>query len=373
MHFSARWLEKEEKDRFNSFICSHPKGHSMQVWEWGDIKGRTGWKPWRLVLESEGEIVAAATILERRLPLLGVPIFYSPRGPVVDMHDEEKFDAVLEAVRELAQKRKAILLKIDPDIPSSDSKLKAYLVSRKFRLQDKGKNFEGVQPKYVFRLDITPDEETLLANMHQKTRYNIRLAGKKGVQIRKGTREDLPEFYKVLKETTERDNFLVRSYSYFEDLYDTLVPAGFAQLFVAEYNGKMIAGTLAFIAGQKAWYIYGASSNSHRNVMPNHLIQWEMIRWAKANGCTLYDFRGVSGDLSEDNPLYGLYKFKKGFNGEFTEFIGEWDYVYRPFMYYLWKMAEKLYSGRLKTLFARLLKPIQTRNKKVKKCKEMRK
>lgn len=355
MHTIARWLTEEEKVIFNSFICTHPKGHALQLWEWGDIKGRTGWKPWRLLLETEnGEVIAAATILERKLPLIGTPIFYCPRGPVVDMNDKEKLTAVLNAIKELAKKRKAILLKIDPDIPSSDQTLYTLLTAAGFNKMDKGKNFEGVQPKFVFRLDISPEEETLLANMNQKTRYNIRLAVKKGVVIRVGTRDDLMEFYRVLKETTERDNFLVRSYSYFEDLYDTLVPSGFGQLFIAEFEGKIIAGTMAFITGDKAWYIYGASSNSYRNVMPNYLIQWEMIRWAKANGCSMYDFRGVSGDVSEENPLYGLYKFKKGFNGEFTEFIGEWDYVYRPFLYHFWQFAEKAYSGKLKGLLVKL-------------------
>jgi lipid II:glycine glycyltransferase (peptidoglycan interpeptide bridge formation enzyme) len=356
MLYTARWLEQEDKKLFNTFINSHPKGHAMQLWEWGELKSRTGWKPWRLILEEKGEIVAGATILERKLPLIGVPIFYCPRGPVVDMADSEKLKAVFQAIGELAKKQKAILLKIDPDIPKVNENLKSFLRSTGFKQVDIGKNFEGVQPKFVFRLDISFDEESLLANMHQKTRYNIRLARRKGVLIRNGTKEDLPEFYRVLKETTERDNFLVRSYSYFEDMYDILVPAGFAKLFIGEYEGKIIAGTLAFLTGEKAWYIYGASSNFHRNVMPNYLIQWEMIRWAKAQGCTLYDFRGVSGDLSENNPLYGLYRFKKGFNGEFTEFLGEWDYVYRPFMYTFWKTAERIYSGKLKSILARLLR-----------------
>ncbi|ADY57561.1 Methicillin resistance protein [Syntrophobotulus glycolicus DSM 8271] len=353
MKYSARWLEENEKQIFNHFINVHPKGHSMQLWEWGAIKGRTGWQPWRMILEEDGKIIAAATVLERKLPLIGIPIFYCPRGPVVDFHDQEKVDAVLASIQDLAKKRKAILLKIDPDIAAADKELEKYFLTHNFHRLDAGKNFEGVQPRFVFRLDISPDEECLLANMQQKTRYNIRLAEKKGVVIRTGTRQELPKFYEVLKETTERDHFLVRAYSYFEDLYDTLVPAGFGQLFVAEYEGEIISGTFAFLTGQKAWYIYGASSNAHRKVMPNYLIQWEMIRWAKKMGCTLYDFRGVSGDLSEDNPLYGLYRFKKGFNGEFTEFIGEWDYIYRPFFYRFWQTAEKLYSGKLKGLLAR--------------------
>lgn len=355
MEYTVKWIDEKDKEEFNSFINSHPEGHALQLWEWGALKEKTGWTCHRLLLKTGEEIFAAATILARRLPFFGIPIFYCPRGPVVDMAAKEKVNAVFRAIRELAKKQKAIFLKIDPDIPKNKD-LELFLRALGFKLIDKGKNFEGAQPKFVFRLDIRPDEEKLLANMHQKTRYNIRLAKRRGVTIRIGSREDLPEFYRVLKETTERDNFLVRSYSYFEDLYDLMAPAGFAELFIAEYKGQMLAGTIAFLTGKKAWYVYGASSNFYRNVMPNYLIQWEMIRWAKSKGCTLYDFRGVSGDLNENNPLYGLYKFKKGFNGEFTEFIGEWDYIYRPFMYLIWKIAEKAYSSKLKGFLTRFLR-----------------
>jgi peptidoglycan pentaglycine glycine transferase (the first glycine) len=354
MAYAARWIDQSEQSRFNTFLASHKKGHVLQSWEWGEIKSRTGWKPWRLVVEENGEIVAAVSILERKIPVVGIPIFYASRGPVLDWSNTALFDFVLTEIRKLAKKRGAIFLKVDPDVPSSDKELGKFLVTRGFRSAESGKGFEGVQPKYVFRLDISPDEATLMANMQQKTRYNIRLAQKKGVVIRRGTRADLPEFYRVLKETTERDQFLVRAYSYFEDLYDSLVPVGLGELFIGEYEGKIIAGTLAFVIGDKAWYIYGASSNAHRNVMPNYLIQWEMIRWAKSLDCTLYDFRGVPGHLMEDNPLYGLYRFKKGFNGEYTEFIGEWDLVYRPLIYFLWNHLEPVYSDVVKGIIGKL-------------------
>jgi len=355
MTYKAKLLDKTERERFDQFMARHPKGHVLQTWGWGDLKSKTGWKPWRLVLENEkGEIVAGISILERKIPVVGIPIFYASRGPVLDTKDHQLFDALLREVKKLAKQRGAIFLKIDPDIPSSDKELENYLKSRGFRSAETGKGFEGVQPKYVFRLDISPDEETLMAQMHQKTRYNVKLAIKKGVKIRIGTKADLPEFYRVLKETTERDKFLVRAYSYFEDMYDELHSVGMLELFLAEYEGKIIAGTLALIIGEKAWYLYGASSNSHRNVMPNYLIQWEMIRWAKSRGCTLYDFRGVPGQLTEDNPLYGLYRFKKGFNGVYTEFIGEWDLVYRPVVYFLWNTLEPIYSDVVKGIIGKL-------------------
>lgn len=354
MPYISRWIDATEKDRFNEFMARHFKGHVLQTWEWGELKSRTGWHPWRLILEDNGEIVAAVSILERKLPVVGIPIFYASRGPVLDWRNEGLFDELLAQIRSLARKRGAIFFKVDPDIPSSEEQLGNYLRSRGFQSAESGKGFEGVQPKYVFRLDISPDEEILLKQMHQKTRYNVKLAQKKGVTIRIGTKEDLPAFYRVLKETTERDRFLVRSYSYFEDMYDMLHPVGLAELFLAEYEGEIVSGTLALIIGEKAWYLYGASSNAHRNVMPNYLIQWEMIRWAKSKGCTLYDFRGVPGHLTEENPLYGLYRFKKGFNGEYTEFVGEWDLVYRPFVYYLWTHLEPVYSDVVKGIIGKI-------------------
>ncbi|MDK2821162.1 MAG: hypothetical protein PWP31_1127 [Clostridia bacterium] len=351
MTYQARLIGPDEEKRFDAFIASHPKGHFLQSYGWGEVKATTGWKPFRLVLEDRNRIIAAVSLLKRQIPYIGKSILYAPRGPVVDFHNPSLFDEVLAAIERVARKQGAILLKIDPDIPETDIKVKKLLEEKGFRLSTGGEGFDGVQPRHVFRLDITPSEEELLANMASKTRYNIRLAKRRGVEIKEDCNiEDLKIFYEILKETTIRDRFLVRSYSYFETMWREMVERGYAKLFLAYYKGQAIAGTLAFIMGDKAWYLYGASSNKHRNVMPNYLIQWSMIKWAKENGCTIYDFRGVPGDLNEDNPLYGLYRFKKGFNGEFTEFVGEYDLVYSNFYYWLWQTALPIYSKGFRRL-----------------------
>ncbi|MEW8957763.1 MAG: peptidoglycan bridge formation glycyltransferase FemA/FemB family protein [Moorella sp. (in: firmicutes)] len=351
MNRRARLIGPEDERRFDAFIAGHPKGHFLQSYGWGEVKATTGWRPLRLVLEEGDRIVAAASLLKRRLPYIGRSILYAPRGPVVDFHNGELFDELLKAIDDVARQEGAILLKIDPDIPDEDEAVKGMLRARGFRLANKGEGFEGVQPRHVFRLDITPQPEELLARMHGKTRYNIRLAQKKGVVVKDDcTLDDLPVFYELLKETTLRDRFLVRSYSYFVTMWREMVERGYAKLFLAYYQGEAIAGTLAFIMGDKAWYLYGASGNRHRNVMPNYLLQWAMILWARERGCTLYDFRGVPGKLDEDNPLYGLYRFKKGFGGVFTTFIGEYDRVYSPFYYWLWQSAIPLYSRGFRRL-----------------------
>ena len=361
--YKARILTSEEKEYYNNFLLSAPKGHILQSWEWGELKGKGEWQPYHLIVEQEKENaegkeagvepVAAISILARRIPLLGKYIFYAPRGPVGDVHNTGLMDFLFAEVRKFAREKGAIFLKLDPDISVEDQDFAEYLRTRGFRAAEKGEGFEGIQPKFVFRLDLEPDPETLFNNFHQKTRYNIRLATKKGVTIRQDCEKDqLPLFYEILKETTERDKFLVRPYRYFAEMWDLLAPAGYLKLFMAYYEDRPIAGTLAFLFGDKAWYIYGASSNRDRHVMPNYLLQWTMIQWAKENNCRMYDFRGVSGDLSEDNPLYGLYRFKKGFNGTFTEFVGEYDLVFSDFYYRLWTTLEPVYQKNIRRLIA---------------------
>lgn len=344
MPWEARIIRPEEASRYDAFIAASPKGHILQTYAWGQVKARTGWQPLCMVVEDGGEIIAAALILRRTLPLGGKSVLYSPRGPVFNLDDHELFDFFLDRVRKLGRQKRAILWKIDPDVPAPQEKLVAYLKSRGFVAATSQSGFEGTQPRFVFRLNITPSSEELLASFHPKTRYNIRLAERRGVVIRQDcTKEDLPVFYRLLVETARRDRFLIRGPAYFEAIWDELVCRDYARLFLAYYQGEPIAGALAFAIGDKAWYVYGASSNRHRNVMPNYLLQWTMINWAKKRGCTLYDFRGAPPTADPEHPLHGLYRFKKGFSGEYTEFIGEYDLVLSPVWYNAWRIGQPLY------------------------------
>ena len=192
-------------------------------------------------------------------------------------------------------------------------------------------------------------EEELLNSFESKWRYNIRLAMRKGVTVRICGPEMLEDFYRIMVETGMRDNFVTRPLSYFRRMMDSM--GEHLRLYMAFYEDKPIAGTLAIHYGDKVWYLYGASSNSYRNVMPNYLLQWEMMRWALAEGCTLYDFRGVSGDLSPDNPLYGLYRFKKGFGGEFTEFCGEFELCLKPAVGRSIELLRKVYNKTMSAAY----------------------
>lgn len=336
--WEARLLDENEKEYYNAFLEQSPKGHIMQTWEWGEVKRKTGWKPLRLIVECSynKRALAAVLLLKRDLPFTGKSFLYSPRGPVLDFTDHELFYFLVQEIKKIAKSENAVFLKIDPDIKVG-SELEKYLAVNNFRSAGKEKNFDNVQPRFVMRLDITPSDEEIFKGFHSKTRYNIRLAEKRGVKIKeKCSKSDLEVFYEILKITAERDGFLIRSYPYYEALWEDLIEKGLANLFMAYYNGQAVSGTIALVFGDKTWYVYGASDNEHRKHMPNYLLQWHMINWAKKRGCKIYDFRGISGDFSPHNPLYGLYRFKKGFNPDIVEFIGEYDLAFSNFYYQLW-------------------------------------
>lgn len=320
-------------ERFEDFVRTHPKGHFLQSTLWPAVKPQWDWRG-VLSLDEEGVARGALSILSRRMPG-GYSMLYAPRGPVCDVGDAAVLKELFDGAQQVAREVRGYLLQLDPDILNTDEGFKADMQALGFAYEEAGLNFEGIQPRFVFRLDVEgKDEEEIMAGFEQKTRYNIRLAGKKGVTTRYwGGDEDIPEealtaFAQIMQTTGKRDQFLVRSREYFANMLRALGPH--CRLYMAYLEDLPISGTIATQYGDKTWYMYGASSNEHRNVMPNYLLQWEMIRWAVESGCRIYDFRGVSGDLSPDNPLYGLYRFKKGFNGDFCEFCGQFTMVYKP-------------------------------------------
>ncbi|HEY3298510.1 MAG TPA: peptidoglycan bridge formation glycyltransferase FemA/FemB family protein, partial [Armatimonadota bacterium] len=343
-----------EKGLWNDFVASAPTGDLLQSFEWGALKQVSGgWQPIRLAVEDDGKFLAAVSILKRQLPHLKKCIFYAPRGPICDFSNREVLKTLIDGVRERALRENAILFKIDPAVLAERTDVVNALTDLGFvKVADK-EGFGGIQPRCVMQLDLTPSLEDVLAGCKPKWRYNIRLAEKKGVIVRSDcTKDDLKTFYAILKETATRDKFLVRGYSYYENMWDTLVEPGYAKLFLTEYEGEAVAGALSFIFGDKCWYTYGASSNRHRNVMPNHLMQWRMIEWAKECGCSWYDFRGVSQQKESDSGdhLSGLNRFKEGFGAQFVEYIGEFDLPLSGAWYWAWTVGKPKATSFLKSL-----------------------
>lgn len=337
--------DEDSKKKYKEFLESHERCNFQQSLEWAEVK-KPNWIPEVILAEDEDKnIIGALCVWIRKIPIFG-NIMYASRGPVCEIHDVAVMKQITEGAKQLAKKYHAIVLRIEPDIESEDQVFRDLAINLGYQIKDDAKDFmDEIQPRYVFRLDIKDKtEEQVMAGFHQKWRYNIRLATKKGVVVKEGTREDLKEFHKIMVETGARDGFIIRPLSYFEKMYDNLAP-NHMKLLMAYYEDKPISGVIPIFYGNKTWYLYGASSNEHRNLMPNYLLQWEMIKMAIARKDDVYDFRGVSGIVDETHPQYGLYRFKKGFGGKFTEFIGEIYIPYRPFTYKLYRFSEKAFRN----------------------------
>ncbi|MFW5868703.1 MAG: lipid II:glycine glycyltransferase FemX [Armatimonadota bacterium] len=335
-------LDDSRREEWNEFVRASEYASVMQSWQWGELKAATGWEPMIVAVEDDGEITAGAMILRRAVPRVGKSLLYAPRGPVLDWSDAGLFRRLIDEIRAVGREGGAIALKIDPRVPAERADVVEMLDGAGFVFTgDDDPDLGGTQPRYVMKTDLTPDPEAIMAGFHKKWRYNIRLAERRGIEVRMGTREDLPAFYEILEDTAERDEFRVRGYEYFERIHDLLAEDGLAQLFVAEFEGKIVAGVLVFVMGDEAVYAYGGSDPEHYKHMPNHRLHWEIMLWARERGCTAYDFRGVSKEVDGEpaGELGGLNRFKRGFNAQYMEYVGEYDLVLSPVWYGMYTLA----------------------------------
>lgn len=323
---------------FDAFVRSHPKGHMMQTSAWGQVKKEWEWKGF-ICRGEDGAIKGVCAVLIRQISKSPLKLMYAPRGPVCDLSDKKTVKALLLAAKEYGEKAKVCSMKIDTDTLASNEEYINLLKEIGFKFKEHGEGFDTVQARYIFRLDVGgKTEEEVMATFHPKTRYNTRLAGRKGVTVEIKGAEACEEFHQLMLVTGERDSFATRDTSYFKRIMDAF--GDDARIYLAYYEGKAIAGALDVHCGDKVWYVYGASSNEYRNVMPNYLVQWEMIRWAIAEGCNYYDFRG--GYPDENNPLHGIFKFKKGFCNDYMELMGEADLVINKLGFEALGAAQKL-------------------------------
>jgi lipid II:glycine glycyltransferase (peptidoglycan interpeptide bridge formation enzyme) len=209
-----------------------------------------------------------------------------------------------------------------------------------------------IQPPRTVVVDLSPAEDDILKAMKSKTRYNVRLAGRKGVTVREGTGADLPSFNELVCVTGARDEFAVHAPEYYETAFDLFVDRGWARLLLADVGDETVAGIMVFATPPNAWYLYGASGGAHRNKMPTYLLQWEAMRWAKSLGCTSYDLWGIPDEDEEtleaefaqrSDGLWGVYRFKRGWGGRIERTVGAWDMVFAPIRYraYCWMLAAR--------------------------------
>ena len=379
-----------ESNPWNSIISKIPNPHFLQTYEWGQVKAKYGWSPLYAVWDADGRWkvesdpallstfhspVAAALILKRQILRNGfaarLSILYSPKGPLLDWANEALRTRVLNDLQSFAKKQGAIFLKMDPDVvlgtgvPASEDEVvdaNGQLVMNELKRRGWGYASDQIQFKNTVLIDLNPTEEEMLASMKQKTRYNIRLAEKKSVNLRVGTKDDLPILYKMYAETSVRDGFVIRDEGYYKTVWELFMRSQVedSQLsnlptcepLIAEVDGEPVAAIFVFYFAGRAYYVYGMSHNAHREKMPTYLLQWEAMKRARAKGCTIYDLWGAPDVFDESHSMWGVYRFKEGLGGKVVRTLGAWDFAPSPLWY-------KMYSE----IIPRVLDVMRSRGK----------
>ncbi|MBN2117917.1 MAG: peptidoglycan bridge formation glycyltransferase FemA/FemB family protein [Anaerolineales bacterium] len=310
---------------WNQYLQKYPEAHLLQTGEWGELKSAFGWKPVRIM---SGE--AGVQILFRELPL-GFTIGYIPKA-AFSFQRSASSDDLWREIDDVCRRHRAVFCKLEPDAWDSNFILhpSSFILSK-----------HNIQPPRTIIIDIRGGEDEILARMKQKTRYNIRLAEKKGVTVRAW--DDIESFHKMMLLTGGRDGFGVHSLEYYRRAYELLHPKQMGELLLAEFEGRPLAALFAAGNGKRAYYLYGASTDEERNRMPAYLLQWEALRWAKARGCQHYDLWGVPDEEEaaleanfeqRHDGLWGVYRFKRGFGGELKRAAQALDRVYNPLLYW---------------------------------------
>jgi lipid II:glycine glycyltransferase (peptidoglycan interpeptide bridge formation enzyme) len=343
---------------WNELIASLPLPHLLQTWEWAQVKAAYGWKPHPCIWPATQRPAAAAMILKRTVPLGGfaarLSVLYVPKGPNLDWSDAPLRRQVLDDLQAFARRQGAIFIKIDPDVPLGTGAAGAAGALEdgcgqavRSELERRGWLFsqDQVQFRNTVLIDLDRAEDELLARMKQKTRYNVRLAQKKGVTVRRGTLEDSGLLYRMYAETSVRDGFLIRGEDYYRTVWQTFSQSSFenhqstvpfTEPLIAEVEGQPVAALSMFYFAGQAYYLYGMSRQAHRERMPNYLLQWEAIRRARELGCRVYNLWGAPDEFDESDRLWGVYRFKEGLGGYVSRTLGAWDYASSPLLYKLY-------------------------------------
>src|SRR5258706_13851698 len=363
---------------WNEIISNLPNPHFLQTYEWGQVKAQGGWQPLYAIWTSDGQWhvkqddslfstlpsppVAACLILKRRIPVGGLGaklcLLYCPKSPTLDWNDAFLCKRVLDDLQSFARQQGAVFLNLDPDVAlgrgvhgTEDAVTEAGGEAVRADLSARGWRFstEQIQFRNTVLLDVSVSEEDMLARMKQKTRYNVRLAAKKGVSVRVGGEADWPLLYQMYAETAVRDGFIIRDENYYQTVWRTFMQSSTvlpntpgaggqpsAQPLIADVDGEPVAAGFLFAFGGRAYYVYGMSRESHRELMPNYLLQWEAMKWAQARGCLGYDLWGAPDEFDETDSMWGVFRFKEGLGGQVVRTLGAWDFAPNPFWYALY-------------------------------------
>ncbi|MEG0751712.1 MAG: peptidoglycan bridge formation glycyltransferase FemA/FemB family protein [Oscillospiraceae bacterium] len=407
-----KFIPHVERARFDDFVRLHPtKSHFMQSAAWGDFsRVEKALLPHMVGLEgNDGKLVAAALLLERKPPMFP-KYFYCPRGPVVDFDNRALLFQFLGALRDFSRSEGAMFLKFDPDVPLRvmdgdgtaipDSGDNSALVTelKAFGCVHRGFNtgFEGRQPRYTFRIDLSPSDKEIDSHIVGNVLKNVKKSHRYACEVARGVSSDIPELHRLISITSERDDFIGYGESYYQNFYDILAkndmatlwlgkvdPARSAEMlrgeleallekrktlrkegplheselseqrllreienfnnYALEYpDGATISAHLVARYGDKAWAVHAGSDRLMSETFTNNRVYYEKIHAAKADGARLLDQFGTVGN-PESSPLKSLHEFKRQFGGRYIEFIGEFDIVLRPFWHFIYDQVLPLY------------------------------
>lgn len=320
-----REVTSSEREDYNRTVS-----HVMQSYEWGEFRERTGVRVLRLGKFDKNRLVYGMQATFHYLPLGNLTVGYIPKG--IGLNHEW-----LLAWKDVGERERAVFIKFEPDVLVKEE---AFLMqelsqSKEFRLRLAPK---PLFTKYNFLINLQLPEEELFKRMKSKTRYNIRLAQRKGVKVEeRDDQEALATYLDLYFETTKRQGFFGHDRSYHQDLWKTLRPKSMAHLLLATWQDEPLVAWLVLRFKESLYYVYGGSSTKHREVMASNLIGWEAIRLGKRLGCHWFDFWGaarVSNPPPQD-PYYGFHRFKAGYGGELVEYLGSYDLVLDPIRYRL--------------------------------------
>ncbi len=324
-----------QNESARDLLQDYPNAHLLQLPEWAEFKSHFGWQSQVFCSPT-----ARAQVLFRSLPA-GFSIAYLPKGPL-----GTNWSSLWEQIDQECKRRKTVFLQVEPDLNLPlPAEVEAQFGQGFIREE------HTLQPRRTVFISLEADEEDILAAMKQKTRYNIRLASKKGVVVQPTS--DVKGFYEMMLTTGNRDGFAIHSLDYYKRVFDIFSPSGKCVLLAAYYENTPLAYLMLFVSGFRSWYFYGASDNSQRNLMPTYLLQWEAMRWAKSHGAVEYDLWGIP-DAEEDelesnfadrsDGLWGVYRFKRGFGGQIVRSSPAFIKVYKPLLY---KLYLKIRAGKM--------------------------
>jgi lipid II:glycine glycyltransferase (peptidoglycan interpeptide bridge formation enzyme) len=349
---------------WNEIISKLPDPHFLQTYEWGQVKAKYGWVPYYAVWTEDGKWkvgsntnplstfhspVVAASLILKRTAFRRFSIFYAPKGPLMDWTNESLRKRVLDDLQSFAKKQGAIFLKLDPDVvlgrgvPASVDEVtenSGQAVMSELKRRGWMESSDQIQFRNTVMVDLSASEEDILMRMKQKTRYNVRLAEKKGVTVRVSGVDDLPMLYKMYAETSVRDGFVIRDEGYYMTVWKTYMSKVEGQKsepsavpLIAEVDGEAVAAIFLFMFARRGYYVYGMSRNAHREKMPTYLLQWAAMKHAKAHDCLTYDLWGAPDVFDESDSMWGVYRFKEGLGGEVVRTLGAYDFAPSKFWY----------------------------------------